>query len=314
MTRAPMNRRSFLSASLAGAAGLGFPTRASWATPAGPGESFRLTYFTDIHARTEWDVPEAMGLAARKINEAQGDLVICGGDCITDGFQSGREAVLPRWKAYQDSLARQLKPPVRTAIGNHDLVGAIPEDGSRPEKDPRALFRKEMAVRTTYASFPAGAYHVVMLDPFRITNDEWKYHGFVDEAQRQWLRGELGKIRPETPIILVCHMPLLTSFFQVTAGQGQVGPPNRVVMNNVEVLEAFAKHRLHLVLQGHLHVNEILRWRNTTFITGGAISGKWWRGEWQGTREGFGVVTMRKDKIDWEYRNLGWEAKRPQGV
>jgi hypothetical protein len=271
-----------------------------------------LTYFTDIHARTEWDVPEAMALAARKINGTEGDLVICGGDCITDGFQSGREAVIPRWKAYQESLAKQLKVPARTAMGNHDLVGAIPEDGSQPEKDPRAMFREEMGVKTTYASFSAGAYHVVMLDPFRITNDEWKYHGFVDEAQMKWLRGDLEKILAGTPIVLVCHMPLLTSFFQATAGQGKIGPPNRVVTNNVEVLEAFAKHRLHLVLQGHLHVNEILRWRNTTFITGGAISGKWWRGEYHGTREGFGVVTMKKDKIDWEYRVLGWEPKRPK--
>jgi len=94
-----MNRRHFLAASLAGAAGLGFPMRASWATPGGPRETLRLTYFTDIHARTEWDVPEAMALAARKINETEGDLVICGGDCITDGFESGREAVMPRWKA-----------------------------------------------------------------------------------------------------------------------------------------------------------------------------------------------------------------------
>jgi len=188
-----MNRRSFLATSLAGAAGLGFPTRASWATPAGPAESFRLTYFTDIHARTEWDVPEALALAAKKINETEGDLVICGGDCITDGFQSGQEAVRPRWKAYQEGLAKQLKPPARTAIGNHDLVGAIPEDGSQPEKDPRAMFRTEMGVQTTYASFPAGAYHVVMLDPFRITNDEWKYHGFVDEVQMKWLGGGTGK-------------------------------------------------------------------------------------------------------------------------
>jgi len=112
----------------------------------------------------------------------------------------------------------------------------------------------------------------------------------------------------------VCHMPLITSFYQATAGQGKVGPPNRVVTNNLEVLEAFAKHRLHLVLQGHLHVNEILRWRDTTFITGGAVSGKWWRGEYFGTREGFGVVTLSKDKIDWEYRDLGWEAKRPKDV
>ena len=52
------------------------------------------------------------------------------------------------------------------------------------------MFRKEMGVKTTYASFPAGAYHAMMLDPFKITTDEFKYHGFVDEAQMKWLMGE----------------------------------------------------------------------------------------------------------------------------
>jgi hypothetical protein len=32
-----------------------------------------------------------------------------------------------------------------------------------------------------------------------------------------------------------------------------------------------------------------------------------WRGAWHGTEEGFGVVTLTGDEV-------GWEAKRPDGV
>ncbi len=88
-------------------------------------------------------------------------------------------------------------------------------------------------------------------------------------------------------------------------------PPNRVVENNTEVLEAFNGHNLHLVLQGHMHAKELIRWRDTTFITGGAVSGKWWRGPWHGTGEGFNIVTLRSDQIEWDYVEYGWRARRP---
>jgi hypothetical protein len=145
----------------------------------------------------------------------------------------------------------------------------------------------------------------------QVTGDALKYRGYIDEAQLAWLRGELVRVRPETPIVLVTHVPLLTSFFQATAGHEQAAPRNRVVVNNREVLDCFAKHRLHLVLQGHLHVNEMLRWRGTTFITGGAVSGGWWRGPWHGTDAGFGVLTLRPDRVDWQYKEIGWVPRRP---
>ena len=84
-----------------------------------------------------------------------------------------------------------------------------------------------------------------------------------------------------------------------------------MVVNSREVLELFEDHNLLLVLQGHLHGEEMLRWRGTTFITGGALCGKWWRGSWHGTDAGYGLVTIRHDRVDWEYHGYGWEALRP---
>ena len=83
---------------------------------------------------------------------------------------------------------------------------------------------------------------------------------------------------------------------------------------NIDVLDLFKEHNLVLVLQGHLHVTEMLRWQNTTFITGGALSGKWWRGSYHGTPEGFNIVTLRGDRIEWEYLNYGWHARRPTNL
>lgn len=307
-----MKRRQFLAGAGAAVLALGGPRRASWAAPASaPRAPFRIAFFTDIHARIEWDTPEAMRLAADRINAQQADLVICGGDCITDGFQSSRASVAHRWQAYREHLRDRLTPRPVAVIGNHDLVGAMPDDGSAPESDPRAAFREELGIPQTQFSFEAQGYHVLLLDSVQITRDELKYRGYVDEAQLNWLRAELTRIRPETPIVLVTHMPLLTGFYMATEGAEAAAPRNRVIVNNREVLAAFADHCLHVVLQGHLHVNEMLRWRDTTFITGGAVSGKWWRGAWHGTEEGFGVLTLRPDRVDWEYIDIGWTARRP---
>jgi len=37
-------------------------------------------FYTDVHARTEWDTPDAMALAANAINARKSDMVISGGD------------------------------------------------------------------------------------------------------------------------------------------------------------------------------------------------------------------------------------------
>ncbi len=60
-----------------------------------------------------------------------------------------------------------------------------------------------------------------------------------------------------------------------------------------------------------LHSNELIRWRDMTFITGGAVCGAWWQGPHTGTEEGFGIVTLDRDRVsNWEYIDYGWEARR----
>jgi hypothetical protein len=128
----------------------------------------------------------------------------------------------------------------------------------------------------------------------------------------QWIEEDLAGLSQETPIILALHIPLLTGFFQATAGATIAAPACRVVVNNIDVFNLFKNHNLMLVLQGHLHVTEMLRWKNTTFITGGALSGKWWRGSYHDTPEGFNLVVLNGNNIEWDYLTYGWDARRPR--
>lgn len=312
MRTRPWTRRRVLGALGLGVSSLGWPRARVWSAPAGlPAESLRIVYYTDIHARLEWDTPQALEQAAGHINAQGTDLILCGGDCVADGFQSGRALILPRWEAYLERLHRRLRVPPHTVLGNHDLLGAMPEDGSPPEPDPRALFRQLFGLTRIHRSFDVAGYHFILLDSVRVTGDALKYQGLIDADQMAWLRADLERVDPTTPIVLMSHMPLLTAFYQATEGAQAMGPANRVLVNNREVLAAFANHRLLLVLQGHLHVNELLRWRDTTFITGGALCGKWWRGHWHGTDAGYGVLTLRRDRVEWQYLDYGWQPRRP---
>lgn len=307
-----MNRREFLKTFAVTAAGYGLARKLSWASEAGTRESFRLAFFTDLHARAKWETPQALELAASLIARQDADVLICGGDCITDGLTSTREEVAHRWDILRNHFVQLLPAKPIVAIGNHDCVGAILPVGSIPGADPREPFREFFGLDRTWYAVDAGPIRVFVLDSIDITGDELKYRGFVDDPQLGWLRSELENLPRSIVPVIVTHMPLLTSFFQATEGGESPAPRNRIVVNNLPVLEMLAAHKAPLVLQGHTHVDEWIRWRGTMFITGGAICGKWWRGSWMGTDAGFGVVTLRRDRIDWEYIPLGWEPRRPQ--
>jgi Icc protein len=302
------DRRQFLA--LAGATLGSLPTRAWWPAAGAADCSLRVAFFTDIHASTEGETVRAMALAAAAINGRRPELVIAGGDLISGGFQSAAKTVEPRWQAYLE-MHRSIKGKVESVIGNHDLVAAIPEDDSPAAADPRARFCEAFGLERTYRSFDAGGYRFFLLDSIVVTGGEEKYNGRIDDQQLRWLAFELESTDRNTPIVVVTHIPLLTAMFQATVGATEPALPNRVVVNNREILELFDDHNLLLVLQGHTHVNEMIRWRDTTFITGGAICGKWWRGSFHDTREGYGLLTLRPDRVDWEYLTYGWKTIQP---
>ena len=270
----------------------------------------RVVFYTDVHALREWDTPLALERAADAINAQQADLIVNAGDLVHGGFNSTEAAMAPRWDTYM-AMHHALGGDVYSAIGNHDLIAVAPKDGAPTSMDPRATFRTRLGMDRTYYSFDALGYHFMVLDAIQFKDNRFGYTGQVDPKQMEWIRSDLSRISKHKPIVLVTHIPLLTALYAATKGATTPAPESHVIVNNIEVLNAFKQHNLILVLQGHLHVNEWIRWRKTTFITGGAICGRWWKGAGMGTEEGFGVVTLDGESVQWEYVDYGWEAKRP---
>ena len=304
-----VSRRRFLTSAVAGGTLIASPglARTSWSIQGAARGVLRLVFYTDVHADAKPETSAAMAMAAAAINAQRPDLVLCGGDLIAGGFASTSDRVAPRWDAYMD-MARAIEAEHHAVVGNHDLVGVRPRDGSAAAPDPRLDFRQRLGLSRTYGSFEALGYRFILLDSLRLSDEPHEYDGWVSSEQRDWIREVLSRTPSEQPVVVLLHMPLLTAFFGATRGATFPAPPNRVVINTAEVLELFARHNLILVLQGHLHVAEALHWRGTTFLTGGAICGRWWRGSHFDTVEGFSVITLKDDRIDWDYIGYGWNA------
>ncbi len=102
--------------------------------------------------------------------------------------------------------------------------------------------------------------------------------GLVDSVQIEWIKNDLQNIEKETPIVIVAHIPLITFAKQILYGYPAELTRSLVVTNSFEILRLFDEYNLKLVLQGHLHTVEEMIFKDVHFITGGAISGKWWQG------------------------------------
>jgi len=275
------------------------------AQTAHPLPDLRLGFYTDVHARPDRDAPAALDLAASVMGKESVDLWICGGDLIHGGHQTSPSKCAPLFEFYRTFLER-LARPVHHVVGNHDLAGAFPADGSPSAQDPRALWREWTGHARTYRAFDAGDYRVILLDSIELTGGEKLYRGHIDQAQIEWLRQEIDSLPKDQPIILGTHIPFRTTFAQATQNPNAGHPPNLVVENANDVLDLFRDRHLPLVLQGHLHSNEWIDWAGRKFLMGGALSAAWWRGPNRRTGFGYGLVEVSGNRINWDYRGYGW--------
>jgi 3',5'-cyclic-AMP phosphodiesterase len=303
------DRRKFLKTAAVTGAVAAFGGRATFdlvADTKTPG-SFDFVFFTDTHIEPELDAPHGCDLCFKKIAALKPEFAIMGGDHVYDATAVGAEranAVFDLYKKTEQSL----QMPIHHAIGNHDPFGIIEKSGV-PSSDP--AYGKKMyedRIGKTYYSFDHKGYHFVVLDSIQPTDDRlWEAR--VDEKQMTWLADDLLNAAASTPVIGVVHVPLVTAFATFAADTIRPSKYSTLTVANApQVLKAFEGHNLIAVLQGHTHVNEIVEYKNTKFITGGAVCGNWWHGPRMGFPEGFTVVSLRECKITTRYETSGFQS------
>jgi len=269
-----------------------------------------IVFLTDIHVQPERNAIEGFKKAIQKVNELKPDYVITGGDLIFDALAVSFERADSLFNIYNE-LIKQIKAPVYNTMGNHDILGWYEKGGvSREHK----FFGKKLyqsKIGKTYYSVDLNGIKLLVLDSIEELPEKGKYYGYVNEEQLNWLKNELSKTDTNTTIIISTHIPLLTTFSQIRNGSMAANERGLVVENSKDVLDLFKRHNLRLVLQGHLHIYEDINIQNKIrFITGGAVSARWWTGPNEGLEEGFVLIKIKDDKISAEYIDYGWEVSK----
>ena len=143
----------------------------------------------------------------------------------------------------------------------------------------------------------------------------------IDPAQLEWLRADLATTGDETPIVVATHVPLVSAAPQYSPADDKAAKAMQqqvlanlhgfLVGNARETIACFEGHRVVAVLQGHTHINETVWWRDTPYITSGAVCGNWWHGSRWGTPEGFTVLDLAGGAAHWHYETYGWTSAAP---
>jgi len=305
-----MNRRNFLRGSgLAAAAGaLGQAQNMMRPQPVRFGD-FTFAFLTDVHIEPELDAPLGTALAMEVINASDAEFAINGGDHVFDALAVGKERILEQYALYVEA-EKALKVPVYHVLGNHDVAGLYASSGMSPS-DP--IFGKAMFVRTfqtpTYYSFLHKGVNFIVLDAIQIAGRTWNPE--IDAAQIAWLERDLA-YNAAYPTIVISHVPLATSIRNYCPGSdSSIYDP---VANSSTILPLLERYNVMALLQGHTHIVEGVIHHRISFVTGGAVSGNWWRGTHYGDREGVTLVTVRDGSITTRYVPTGFQTVDPDNT
>jgi len=238
---------------------------------------------TDVHAhdldsplegKLMASYPERLGAFINAMNAWPADLVIELGDFVNGwvvlGIEPGNPYRIPQILEEAEAIYSRFDGPRYHVIGNHDVYNLSKEE-----------YLERVNITSTYYSFDAGAYHVVILD---VQYDEggndlaYTYtgvRGFVPKTEMEWLQEDLAGT--DRPTIVCVHQMLDTE--PTEAGWTLIG-------NAVEVRALLAESGVVIaVFQGHDHANRYSLIDGIHYITFKALVD-------QGTPPSWAYVTL----------------------
>ncbi len=277
-------------------------------------DAFTFAFMTDIHLQPEKNAGDGFRQAIDSLNKLNPDFVITGGDQIMDALGQKQSRADSLYDMYI-GMSGLIECPVYNTMGNHEVFGIYERSGVDPSNPLYGEKMYEERIGEKYYAFNHKGWRFYILDSVeeRMGEDSDggnSYYGFIDSAQMEWLKEDLSKVNPETPIVISVHIPFITVQTQLAKGSTAANSDGIVISNARDVLLLFRDHNLKLVLQGHLHFLEDIYVGDIHFITGGAVCASWWDGSRGELEEGFLLVHVDGEDIDWEYIDYGWEVDR----
>lgn len=271
-----LSRRSLL-------AGLGaFGLAKAIPAQSAPASSLRLAFLTDMHildaaVRSDEGIAFALDHAMKQAQKPE--LIITGGDNLTGTMGRDFEGAMGMRKRWEKAFRDAVKVPVLHCAGNHDHWGWNKPNSRSTGSEPlwgKAFARDMLGLDRLYYSTERGGWKIIVLDsvqPF-----ENGYIGGIDDAQMEWLKGE---VKTTKPTLVVSHIPITGISPLIVDGTPDENhhrvPFGSAVKNMYDVVRLFDDHdNVKLVLSGHIHFEERVSFGGTTYLNGGAVSGAWW--------------------------------------
>lgn len=278
-------RRYFLKqAAIGGVVGSILPGISLAASTAGKKKrSMRIAHITDVHILNQRNAEASFLKVIEEINELKdpADIIINTGDTVMDENKQTRETVATRWKVWSN-LTSYNKVPMYSALGNHDVwygpSEALDSEYKKEKRYGKQWATEMLSLPNRYYSFEKGGWHFIALDSI---NGETGYQ--LDDAQFEWLGGELTSIPTDKPICVFNHVPILSIgatlyLTQRTPVLESKFPVADMHLDHNRIKNLFAKHRnVKLCLSGHVHYIDAIEYLGVKYLCNGAVSGNWWR-------------------------------------
>lgn len=271
--------------------------------PSARKRSVRFAYIGDTHILPQ---PQPMDGVAKAFHHLQNQadkpaFILHGGDVIMDALVLGKDEVQKQWDAWQTVANAENSLPIDYCIGNHDIwgIGAAKGDGHYG----KAWAMERFGMTQPYRSFDRNGWHFVILDSIQTKPDGTWYRALMDPQQMDWLRADLQKTDPKTPVLLLSHVPILsTTVLPFTDGTTKTASDTQVVGsllhadsgNLVELLYQFPNVKA--ALSGHTHLLDQVTYNNVNYFCNGAVSGNWWKTDThRQTKAGYALFDLYDD-------------------
>lgn len=281
--------------------------------------ALRVAHLTDVHIQPELRANEGLAACLKHVQELspKPDLILFGGDCVMDAFETPRDRTVQQWALWNRVLA-DCSIPWKGCIGNHDIWGwNKSKSGSNGDE---ADYGKKWAVEALrmpqqYYSFTQGGWKFIALDGVQPGEQPGNYSAYLDDEQFTWLKQELAATPANQPTLVFSHIPIVSIHPMLDSRKSPTSPlPLSAGLTHTDsgrVVKLLAQFpQVKLCLSGHLHKVDTVDLRGIRFHCNGAVSGAWWKGKHDGYSEGYALFDLFADgQSTMRYETYGWKAE-----
>lgn len=200
------------------------------------------------------------------------------------------------FEKYKQVVA-QTNVPFYQVIGNHDM-----DYNNRSNELSASSFTA--AFGPAHFSFNVGKIHYVVLKDVFYYGYSYRYIGYVDENQLQWLEQDLKSVRPGSTVVVTLHIPTIYGESE-KAGSFTTEMSNSV-LNRQAFYKILSPYNTH-ILAGHSHTQWFTQAApNIAEHVHAAASGAWWQGDvcTDGSPKGYTVYEVNGDSLTWYFKGV----------